>query len=36
MSHDHINFLQESETYMNEDTLQNKEIQLTEFTCSKS
>ena len=36
MSLDHINFLQEFGAYMAEHSLQNKEIQLTECTCSKS
>ena len=36
MTHDHINFSQEFETYMVEHSLQKKEIQLTECTCSKS
>ena len=36
MRHNHINFLQEFETYMVEHSLQNKEIQLTECTCSQN
>ena len=36
MSHDHLNFLQEFETQTVEHSLQNKEIQLTKCTCSKS
>ena len=36
MSHSHINFLQEFEIYIVEHSLQNKEIQLTEYNCSKS
>ena len=36
MSHNHINFFQKFETYLVKHSLQNKEIQLTECTCSKS
>ena len=32
----HVNFLQEFGTHMVEHNLQNKEIQLTESTCSRS
>ena len=36
MSHDRKNFLQEFETYVIEHSLKNKDINLAEYTCSKS